>query len=176
MTGPELLGARQQRLCWRASPLSQTAMRPDWGLEPPLRARVMTTWREAWFDFVAIKALSMSSDSAYGSTDRPCAALSASQSAKWSHCALLLGTMGEGFLVWTLQSRCIDSHVSDLQQLTDNTCCRPCAQACYTWPENPVPSQAQACLPRECLRQAESEKQRMSCAPEQPSTPAPQQR
>ena len=103
-------------LCQLPSPLSQTAMRPDWGLEPPLRARVITTCREVWFDFVAISALSMSSDSAYGSTDRPCAVLSATQGAEWPHCVLLLIVIGKELPAQTLQY-CKGSHVSGLSSL-----------------------------------------------------------
>ncbi len=56
-----------------SSPLSHTEMRPVCGLAPPLSASVITIWRHSVLCCVALRALSMSSEMAYGSGDRPCA-------------------------------------------------------------------------------------------------------
>ena len=54
------------------SPLSHTEMRPVLGLAPPLSASVITIWRPCVLCCVALRALSMSSEMAYGSGERPC--------------------------------------------------------------------------------------------------------
>ena len=137
---------------------------------------MITTCREVWFDFVAISALSMSSDSAYGSTDRPCAVLSATQGAEWPHCVLLLIVIGKELPAQTLQY-CKGSHVSGLSSLEIAHTADPAPAA--KRPESLVCSQAQACPSYECpaggFGGAAQEAQHMSCTPEQPSTPAPQQ-
>lgn len=63
---------------WRDAPLSQTEMSPAEGVEPPEVASVIMIFLEVVLFRVARRALSISSDSAYGRGERPCITLPAS--------------------------------------------------------------------------------------------------
>ncbi len=54
------------------TPLSQTDISPAEGVEPPKVANVITIFLDALLLRVALSALSMSSETAYGRGERPC--------------------------------------------------------------------------------------------------------